>query len=183
MIYPVIFTETHDEKNTYLIYIPDLNGMTEGYGLEDAINMARDYIGCTICGKAEDEMPKPSSIGEVRIEDSEFAGRGESFITLVDFDMEKYDSSKLMQLSKKFEQFAEESGMDDNKTDSDKTEQQEYRVIQIEGCVEVPCDVTEDGFLDKFIRFIEDNHWYFGGGVQMIDDEEEKSEDQESEGD
>jgi len=30
LIYPVIFTETKDEKDTVLVFIPDLNGMTEG---------------------------------------------------------------------------------------------------------------------------------------------------------
>ena len=90
IIYPVIFTATHDEKNTYLIYIPDLNGMTEGYGLEDAVNMARDYIGCTLYDKAEDQIPEPSSFADVRIEDSEFADAGESFVSLVDFDLEGY---------------------------------------------------------------------------------------------
>ena len=90
IIYPVIFTATHDEKNTYLIYIPDLNGMTEGYGLGDAVNMARDYIGCTLYDKAEDQIPEPSSFADVRIEDSEFADAGESFVSLVDFDLEGY---------------------------------------------------------------------------------------------
>ena len=90
IIYPVIFTATHDEKNTYLIYIPDLKGMTEGYGLEDAVNMARDYIGCTLYDKAEDQIPEPSSFADVRIEDSEFADAGESFVSLVDFDLEGY---------------------------------------------------------------------------------------------
>ena len=32
MVYPVIITQTNDEKNTCLVEIPDLNGMTEGYG-------------------------------------------------------------------------------------------------------------------------------------------------------
>lgn len=28
LLYPVIFTATHDKKDTYLVYIPDLDGMT-----------------------------------------------------------------------------------------------------------------------------------------------------------
>ena len=42
------------------------------------------------------------------------------------------------------------------------------RVIEINGCVEVPQTVTADEFMDKFITFIEDNHWYFGGGVKEV---------------
>ena len=34
--YPVIFTATKDEKDTYLVYIPDIDGMTEGHGLFEA---------------------------------------------------------------------------------------------------------------------------------------------------
>ena len=29
-VYPVVFTETKDEKDTVLVYIPDFDGMTEG---------------------------------------------------------------------------------------------------------------------------------------------------------
>ena len=42
VIYPVIFTETNDEKNTVLCSIPDLNGMTEGFGIADSIKMAKE---------------------------------------------------------------------------------------------------------------------------------------------
>ena len=45
VIYPVIFTRTNDETDTYLVSIPDIQGMTEGHGLADAISMAKDYIG------------------------------------------------------------------------------------------------------------------------------------------
>ena len=61
IIYPVVFTATHDEKNTYLVYIPDFNGMTEGYGLKDAVNMARDYIGFTLYDKTDEQIPEPSN--------------------------------------------------------------------------------------------------------------------------
>lgn len=43
------------------------------------------------------------------------------------------------------------------------------KVFEINGCVEVPATVSEDEFMDKFIAFIEANHWYFGGGVNDID--------------
>jgi len=48
----------------------------------------------------------------------------------------------------------------------------EYRVskeIEINGCVLVPQSCSEDDFLHKFIDFIENNYWSFGGGVKEID--------------
>lgn len=44
------------------------------------------------------------------------------------------------------------------------------KVIKIDGCVEVPPIVTEHDVMDKFIKFVEANHWYFGGGVQEVKD-------------
>ena len=38
--------------------------------------------------------------------------------------------------------------------------------IEINGCISVPEHCTEDEVLNKFINFIESNHWYFGGGVK-----------------
>lgn len=90
IIYPVIFTATHDEQDTYLIYIPDINGMTEGYGLEDAYHMARDYMGCSFYDKSNDDLPKPSNIQDIDVTKGEFADAGESFVTLVDFDLDAY---------------------------------------------------------------------------------------------
>ncbi|MEA4961233.1 hypothetical protein [Lutispora sp.] len=49
----------------------------------------------------------------------------------------------------------------------------EYRVskeIEINGCVLVPQSCSEDDFLHKFIDFIENNYWSFGGGVKEIDE-------------
>ena len=44
-VYPVIFTSLNDEKDTVLIEVPDLDILTEGYGMADAVEMARDAIG------------------------------------------------------------------------------------------------------------------------------------------
>ena len=41
--------------------------------------------------------------------------------------------------------------------------------IEINGCISVQEQCTEDEVLDKFINFIESNHWYFGGGVKSIE--------------
>ena len=44
-VYPVIFTQLKDKKDTVLINVPDMGILTEGFGLSDAIEMARDAIG------------------------------------------------------------------------------------------------------------------------------------------
>ena len=80
--YPVIFTKTNDDRGTYLAYIPDLDGATEGHGLADAIQMARDYIRITLQNKVEKEYPKSSNLDEINIKDGIF--EGESVVFMVD---------------------------------------------------------------------------------------------------
>ena len=48
-VYPVIFTQLNDKKDTVLINVPDMNILTEGFGLPDAIEMARRFY-CRPCG-------------------------------------------------------------------------------------------------------------------------------------
>lgn len=57
----------------------------------------------------------------------------------------------------------------------------EYRVskeIEINGCVLVPQSCSEDDFLHKFIDFIENNYWSFGGGVKEINEVDGLKEDE-----
>lgn len=42
--------------------------------------------------------------------------------------------------------------------------------FEIQGCVEVPVELSEDEFWNKFIGFIESNGWMFGGGINEIVD-------------
>lgn len=42
--------------------------------------------------------------------------------------------------------------------------------FEVQGCVEVPMELSEDQFLDRFLMFIEENCWSFGGGVRTIVD-------------
>ncbi len=42
--------------------------------------------------------------------------------------------------------------------------------FEFQGCVEVPTELSEDEFWDKFIGFIEENGWSFGGGINTIID-------------
>lgn len=90
VVYPVIFTRTDDKKDTYLIDIPDIKGMTEGYGMSDAIEMARDYIGSTLYDKDDDTFPKASDFEQIDLSKGEFTDAGESFISLVDVDITAY---------------------------------------------------------------------------------------------
>lgn len=84
MVYPVIFTETNDEKNTVLIEVPDWSILTEGFGMADAINMARDAIGLkAIYYEDKNKMlPEPSGIYDIDSSDGAFAKDGESCVTI-----------------------------------------------------------------------------------------------------
>lgn len=42
--------------------------------------------------------------------------------------------------------------------------------IEIQGCITIPEAVSEDEFIDRFITFIEENGWSFGGGYRTIVD-------------
>jgi hypothetical protein len=51
------------------------------------------------------------------------------------------------------------------------TESEQIRKeIEINGCVEIPAEMTVDEFLDDFIEFLESKGCYFGGGFQEIVD-------------
>ena len=82
VIYPVIFTETEKEV---LVYIPSLDGMTEGANLADAVDMARDYIANALFDKNEREFPVQAENAD--IEKSPFISAGKTFVSLVDVDI------------------------------------------------------------------------------------------------
>lgn len=91
-VYPVIFTQTNDKKNTVLIEVPDFEIFTEGFGLVNAIEMARDAIGLSgitleDMGK---EIPIPSSVQDIDMENAEFKDAGQSMISMVDIDFMIY---------------------------------------------------------------------------------------------
>lgn len=87
--YPVIFTE---DKNVILVEVPDLDALTEGKSIEDAIEMARDAICIHIVSREEngETIPPSSNINAVDIEKSEFYKKGKSFVSIVDVDVEEY---------------------------------------------------------------------------------------------
>lgn len=58
VIYPIIITadkENNSKAPSYLVEIPTINGITEGYSVADAISMAQDYIGTY---SLENELPQ-----------------------------------------------------------------------------------------------------------------------------
>ena len=90
-IYPVIFTATHDDKDTFLVSIPDIDGITEGYGLADAIEMARDYIGNMLYEKDDSELPKASEAVELSLSPfyKDFP-KEDSLVSYVDVDLDVF---------------------------------------------------------------------------------------------
>ena len=42
--------------------------------------------------------------------------------------------------------------------------------MEINGCIEIPPEMTVDEFYDAFIELIESRGWYFGGGFREIVD-------------
>ena len=88
-VYPVIFTETED---VILVEVPDFQILTEGKDMADAIGMARDAIGITGISMedAEEEIPKPSKMSDISLENGTFAEEGKSFLSLVDIDFLVY---------------------------------------------------------------------------------------------
>ena len=89
-VYPVIFTPTNDKKDTYLVDIPDLDGITEGYCLADAIHMTRDYIGGKLYDLEESQYPQSSPIESIDIAKGRFADVSTGIISIVDIDMDAY---------------------------------------------------------------------------------------------
>lgn len=87
IVYPVIFTETKDKENPILVYIPAINGMTEGKDIADAIAMAKDYICNSLFDKKDSEIPVAKRIDEINLKESPFFDNGKSFSSLVDVDL------------------------------------------------------------------------------------------------
>lgn len=91
-VYPVIFTALDDEKDTVLIEVPDLGIMTEGYGMADAVSMARDAIGLKGIYYEDEgrELPEASKIQDIDVNAGTFAEDGKGYVSLVDIDFVEY---------------------------------------------------------------------------------------------
>lgn len=87
-VYPVIFTKTDDK--TYLIEVPDMEILTEGNDLQDAIEMARDAIGLKGICLEDEKRTIPEASEHVDASNGTFADDGESFVSMVDIDFDVY---------------------------------------------------------------------------------------------
>ncbi len=88
-VYPVFFTIT---KECVLVEVPDLDILTEGKDLNDAIDMARDAIElkCVSMEDAKETIPNPSEISSLDIRKGTFTNDGKTVISLVDIDSGEY---------------------------------------------------------------------------------------------
>ena len=88
-VYPVFFTKT--DKNI-LVEVPDLNILTEGRDMNDAIDMARDAIElkCVSMEDDKEEIPEPSDISKLNVNNGVFAEEGKTIISFVDIDSDIY---------------------------------------------------------------------------------------------
>ncbi|GAX46534.1 type II toxin-antitoxin system HicB family antitoxin [Pseudolactococcus reticulitermitis] len=79
--FPTVISFDDQEKSDYkyLVYIPDLDGYTQGVSLADAIVMARDYIGTF---SLDHPLPEAGQVS-FKAEDSDV-------VTLVDIDPDRY---------------------------------------------------------------------------------------------
>ena len=88
-VYPVFFTET---DKCVLIEVPDLEILTEGNNLYDAIIMARDAVGLKCMCMEDDsiDIPVPSKLDDLKIEESTFSIHGKTFVSLIDVNTDEY---------------------------------------------------------------------------------------------
>ena len=58
-VFPIIITKDEDNNDyPYFVEIPDIDGMTEGNSIADAMEMAKDYIGTY---SLEDKLPESNT--------------------------------------------------------------------------------------------------------------------------
>ena len=88
-VYPAFFTIT---DTIILVEVPDLEILTEGKDMKNAIEMARDAIELKCVSLEDDkkEIPLPSEISSLDVNNGTFAENGTTVISLVDIDSEEY---------------------------------------------------------------------------------------------
>lgn len=88
-VYPVFFTKADD---VILVEVPDLEILTEGKDMNNAIDMARDAIElkCVSLEDAKEEIPFPSDISKLDVKKGTFAAEGDTIVSFVDIDSAEY---------------------------------------------------------------------------------------------
>lgn len=87
LVYPICLYPMEDVEDGYTVDIPDLPGaVTEGYSLEEALEMAVDCAAGWILSSIEEgeEIPKASSISNIKLEDEK------GFISYIIVDIDEY---------------------------------------------------------------------------------------------
>lgn len=88
-VYPVLFTQTED---TVLIEVPDLEIITEGKDLFEAINYAKDSIELVIVTLEDDHksVAAASDLDAIDVNEGTFAEYGHTIKSLVVVDSDSY---------------------------------------------------------------------------------------------
>ena len=88
-VYPVFFTKT---DTVVLVEVPDLEILTEGTDMSDAMEMARDAIELKCVSMEDDgtEIPLPSEINDLNVNNGIFAEEDATVISFVDIDSGEY---------------------------------------------------------------------------------------------
>ncbi len=88
-VYPVFFTKT---DTVVLVEVPDLEILTEGTDMSDAMEMARDAIELKCVSMEDDgtEIPLPSEINDLDVNNGIFAEEDATVISFVDIDSGEY---------------------------------------------------------------------------------------------
>ncbi|MEI3017122.1 MAG: type II toxin-antitoxin system HicB family antitoxin [Oscillospiraceae bacterium] len=88
MVYPVIFHKTKD-KVPYFVEVPDLDVMTQGKSIQNAIEMARERICIKVIQleKEKTKIPNAFELSTIITNDKN------AFVSLVDADIEAYKRS------------------------------------------------------------------------------------------
>lgn len=87
LVYPVCLYPMEDNENAYTVVIPDLPGaVTEGYSLEEALEMAIDCASGWILTSIEDgeDIPGASKIEDVVLDEEK------GFVTYIIIDIDEY---------------------------------------------------------------------------------------------
>ncbi len=86
-VYPVLLTKT---DTVVLIEVPDLEILTEGKDLSDAIDMAKDAIELKCVSLEDDNLEIPEPSKTLDINKGTFSEEGETIMTLVNADPSEY---------------------------------------------------------------------------------------------
>ena len=87
--YPVYFTETESD---ILVECPDLEVLTQGKDINNAVEMAKDAIELLIVDMEDrnEKVPEPSRIDDLDVKNGTFYNDGRTSILLVNIDSDEY---------------------------------------------------------------------------------------------